>query len=457
MFEQELIKYEDAQAKAEPGDLFYHYEVKPWVFGPRLYKILGISLIFNLAVIAVFTQGNLLMRRGCDSPFVGRVCDVLDTVYVATAMYGTDREYIDAAYEKTELADADITYIDVSNVDPPLSYPEGYFQIANPEQFSVEQTAGAFPDQAMNNSFPGFPSNPTTSSPLINTPQVLPKPNSNPTIGNVPTDSPFTVGGNPTIGGRKGRGGRVTKPDANANTSAQPETAANDANTNTQPDLKSDAVKPVQINREVMRDLGKAIAQKVDNKEVDLSKNFSVMAEATLTPDGKMDTGIDKKTKKPKSQFIKWEGDPAMIEVVKESIEAIGDSGWLGYLKNQGVDKVSFTFTQNDQELLVVITSDQPNPERAGTISSGLNGAIQGALLGASTNLVKLGDDEKALLSNAKATANGKQVILNFSLPKAVAQEMINRNLQKAREAETGKKTNGQVQEPAVNQNTAKK
>ena len=71
--------------------------------------------------------------------------------------------------------------------------------------------------------------------------------------------------------------------------------------------------------------------------------------------------------------------------------------------------------------------------------------------------MIKLGDDEKTLLTNAKATASGKQVILNFSLPKPVAQEMINRNIQKAKEAETGKKTNGQVQEPALNQNTARK
>src|SRR4051812_34756 len=189
MFEQELYKYEDAQATAEPGDLFYNYEVKPWVFGPRLYKIIGFSAIFNLLFLLAFTQGNLLMRRGCDSPFVGRVCEVLDTVYVATAMYGTDREYIDAAYEKTELADADITYIDVSNVEPPLSYPEGYFQIANPEQFAVEQTANTFSDSGFNN-FPGFSSNPTTSSPLINTPPILPKSNPNPVKGHLPTESP---------------------------------------------------------------------------------------------------------------------------------------------------------------------------------------------------------------------------------------------------------------------------
>ena len=85
-----------------------------------------------------------------------------------------------------------------------------------------------------------------------------------------------------------------------------------------------------------MRDLGKTVAEKVDNKEVDLSQNFTVIAEATLTPDGKMDTSIERKTKKPKSQFIKWDGDPRMIEVVKQSIEAIGDSGWLWLFKEPG-------------------------------------------------------------------------------------------------------------------------
>ena len=44
--------------------------------------------------------------KGCESPLVGRVCDVLDTVYVSSMLFGTDRDYVDAVYDKTELGDA---------------------------------------------------------------------------------------------------------------------------------------------------------------------------------------------------------------------------------------------------------------------------------------------------------------------------------------------------------------
>ena len=64
--------------------------------------------------------------------------------YVGTVLFGTEREYADVTYEKTELGDADITYIDVSGDTPPLTYPEGYFQIANPVQYAMLQQQTSF-------------------------------------------------------------------------------------------------------------------------------------------------------------------------------------------------------------------------------------------------------------------------------------------------------------------------
>ena len=44
----------------------------------------------------------------------------------------------------TDLAEADITYIDVGGREAPLTYPAGYFQLANPGEFEaitpVEET-----------------------------------------------------------------------------------------------------------------------------------------------------------------------------------------------------------------------------------------------------------------------------------------------------------------------------
>ena len=126
MFEQQLMEEEAAKpVDTEPGDLFYKYEIKTWELVPRIYKILADSAIFNLLGLMVFAQADLLTRRGCESPFDGRVCQVLDTVYIGKVLLGTDTEYIDADYEKSDLGDVEITMIDVSNLEVPLSYPEG--------------------------------------------------------------------------------------------------------------------------------------------------------------------------------------------------------------------------------------------------------------------------------------------------------------------------------------------
>src|SRR5687768_5111605 len=103
MFEQQLYDQEVSEVRTQPGDLFHNYEIKNWNFSPRLYKILGFSAVFNILAIVVIASSGLLTARGCDSPFVGRVCQVLDTVYVGSLIFGTDRDYVDAPYEKTDL------------------------------------------------------------------------------------------------------------------------------------------------------------------------------------------------------------------------------------------------------------------------------------------------------------------------------------------------------------------
>ena len=463
MFEQELFNREAAaQQKSQEGELFHNYEIKNWNFTPKLYKILAFSAILNLSVLAFIGQTNLLTMRGCDSPFVGRVCQVLDTVYIGAVLFGTEREYIDAAYEKTDLGDAEITYIDVSGETPPLSYPEGYFQIANPVQFAMRQQQAADPMAGFNSTVPGFPTNPTLGNELINTPPITPQLNPNAIQGDAPK-SPFSIAGdNPTISrNRKNR--RGGNPIAKNTTPEEDDIAALNANSNTNtvepaPEVKpTDPISSVTINREPMRIFGKGVAEKLEKKEVDLSKNFKVSAEAALTADGKLDISIDKKTKRPKSRIITSEGDSAMIKVVTDAIAAIGDSGWLGYLRLEGIENVKFTFSQDDELLLVNITSEQLSPERARLVSSRLTTAISGAFLSDRMGVMKLGDDEKALLRAATATTNGKQVLLNFKLSKPVAQEMINRNIQRARESATGKKASGQVIGMPSNNRTAEK
>jgi hypothetical protein len=122
MFEQSLYNSQApaGQPVLQEGDLFNNYEIRNWNFSPRLYKIIAASAAVNLIALFIVAQTPLLTMKGCDSPFVDKVCSVLDTVYVSSLLFGTDREYVDQAYEKTSLADADVTFVDVSDQ---LTYP----------------------------------------------------------------------------------------------------------------------------------------------------------------------------------------------------------------------------------------------------------------------------------------------------------------------------------------------
>ena len=451
MFEQELKDQEASQIKLHEGDLFYNYEVKNWNLTPRLYKILAISAIANLLVIAVIGQTNLLTRRGCDSPFVGRVCSVLDTVYIGTVLFGTEREYVDAEYDKIDLGEADITFVDVSGEQPPLTYPEGYFQIANPEQYAMMQQ-GMVPENGFPGAINGFPIPPASSgSGLINAPAVIPTPNPNAVTGNIP-DSPFTVGGDPvpSSGARKrGRGGKPVVTDPKADASPDDEQTAN-ANTNTETP-KVDPTNPVndaEINRRPFMDLGKFVNDLLAKKQINLDSPFVLNAKGKLTKEGR----LDPKTFKFGAAAS---NDPKMIEVVKESIEAINESGYLQYLSQLSGRDLNLEIKQDDLNLSAVVQSEMESETRARTLTTIMQQLIaykkeQKLKPDADQN----DKDDLTLLEGAKVEQVGKRVVITFNVPKAIAQQMIQRKLQE-QAAELKKESGTAIARP--NDNTAKK
>jgi hypothetical protein len=445
-------------------ELFQGYEVKNWDFSPRLYKILAVSAIFNILALFIVGQTNLLTTKGCDSPLVAGVCQVLDTLYVGGTVLTTDTKMVNEDYTKTELENAEIIWVDRTG-DDDFKYPEGYFALSNPEmmQSAIQEIPG---DGSFPTNIPGIP-NPTTggggTGDLMNQQQELPQNNPNAVIGKKP-DSPWVIeGGNPTI--TKNRPNRWKTPKTNNPT-------LNNDSPNKLPDLTKDPtadkdpnkevknppenkVADVVINKKVMKDFASVVKTKYDKNEIDLSQNFKVVTGGVITKEGKLDINKDKKTKQP---ILLAEGNEQMVDIAKQAIAAISDSGWLGYLRNQGVDKINFTVVQDNDNLQVIIVSDQPTPERAKTMASGLNGIIQAALLADKNNFKKLGDDERTLLSNATVTDSGKQFVLNFVLAKPLAQEMITRKLKEpVEEKPAEQKPNGGTAQIKENiQNSAK-
>lgn len=170
-----------------------------------------------------------------------------------------------------------------------------------------------------------------------------------------------------------------------------------------------------EINKQPLRDL--AIYAK--DKNVDWSKPFSVEMTGVLTKDGKLDAA--------QTKFVRAEGDPQTLEIVKRGFEAFSDSGWFGYLKIQGIEKIAAAAQQTAETFSVSIVSPQPTRERAKTLASGFKLVIQAALLLDKNGTKKLGDDEKKLLNGAMVTSDAKNVTINLSLPSRDFREMVQR------------------------------
>jgi hypothetical protein len=457
MFEQESYKQDIPEAPTQPGDLFHNYEIRNWNFTPRLYKILAGSAIFNILALLVIGSSGMLTSRGCESPFVGRVCQVLDTVYVGTLIFGTEKEYADVDYDPTELEDADVTFVDVTGVSPPLTYPAGYFQIANPEQqfANVTDPMGDFSTPGF--VAPGIPSSP----PMINTAPVGPSLNPNPIQGKLPTDGPAGPStDNPTIARNRKRP-RSGSPmsGADPNTSTDP----TDANSNsTEPKPADEKVAEnaeeakqddngIFINKRPLKDKSKETLAQVDAGKVKLDNPFRVVISGTLgyAKDGKT---VILKNPKPEPLDKNFKADPALTKLAQEWVVAVGDAGWYGYLgvldEKKGVGrKVTITIEQNDATFLANLKAEQPTPEHARNTASGLNGMMTLGSLGAN-------EDQMTFLKSTKTSAEGSFLVVNFTMPKPEVQQMIQRKLAESKEKEVKPNGNASVK---PNDNTAKK
>ncbi|MGD9563679.1 MAG: hypothetical protein AB7F88_16145 [Pyrinomonadaceae bacterium] len=441
MFEQESYDQATRQAASQPeGELFSKYEIRNWEFSPLVYKILAASAVLHIIVIAVIAQTNVLTMRGCDSPWVSRVCQVVDVAYLGAMLYGTDRDFVDEAYDNIDLGEAEITYIDVTGETPPLEYPEGYFQIANPVQYAMLQQGALSPggvDSFQNGTTPYTP----LGGGVPDLFKVEPKPpTADPNAFEPDSSSLFkvedTAPGTRNPVRRKGRGGKV-KPGGDANTTADPtaddpnaETAVAATNTNTstqspqtQAATPTDPDAGLDFNKRPIEDLGNWVNEKVEKKEVDLQTDFLVNARGKLDKNGRFD---------PKT--FEWvqaiSSDEDMVEVVKRAIEAINMAGYLQYLKDISGKDLNFQIQQDAENISAVVLSEMESDTRAKSVKSGLDLLISVAKLKKQSETADQNDkDDLLLLENAHIETDGKRLILKFVVPKAIAHPMIQRKL----------------------------
>ncbi|MGH9948374.1 MAG: hypothetical protein ACRD6X_14425 [Pyrinomonadaceae bacterium] len=438
MFEQELYN-EPAAIDAQEGDLFNNYEIKNWDLGPRIYKILAFSAVFNLVALLIFGQTDMLTRRGCESPWVGSVCQVLDMAYVGSMLFGTEREFVDAEYDQIDLGDSEITFIDVSGAEPRFRYPADYDKYANPEKFAADQAALNDP-LAGSNSLP----NPTTNSnDLLAQAQQLPTPNPNAVLGPIP-DSPFSVSDTPNTPLSRIRNhrrpGRMKPPAANTTpkdqTVAQTDSNSNsNTNTNTSTPLNSDSVKAVEINHRPMVDLANGINSLREKAPLNLESEFMVTGKGKLDKLGKFD---------PKTfRYGPTTGkDEAVVEVVKDSFEALNEAGYLAYIKDIIGKDLSFVLQQDAENIAATFQTDFDNDSLAKQRQSSLDLLISIAKKGKQgENASQTDKDDLLLLEGVKTEVVGKTLKIMFVVPKGVAHPLIQRKL--AEQAAENRKPSG--------------
>ncbi len=415
-------------------ELFTNYELKSWDYSPRIYKIVAFSAIFNILAILVVGQSNLLTRKGCDSPLVGKVCTVIDAVYVGGTVLTTTSKSVDEAYNPTELtSDDEVTFI---NVADQLTYPEGYFALANPESVlgqdpTADLNGFGTIDNGTNPIAPGIPNNPTinptnptTKNPLSK-PQVLPRQPKGRVVSDIPDDPLGDMTDNPTVDPKvKPTRPRITgTPDPKANAKKDADALKNLDPSNPE----------IVTNKRPLKDLAVKVKESIGNG-MSLTAPFNVQARGKLTEDGK----IDEKSFK----FTKFEGsDKQLIEIVKASVAAVSDSGYLQYLALLSGRNLDMQVTQDATGVNATVQSEMESDTRASSVSTLLSLAIgdfkkkkEKAIAEMQNDPAKAQElldeiDDLELLKAASVKADGKKIVIQFLVPQETAAKLIERKL----------------------------
>ncbi len=393
-------------------DFLKGYEIRNLDFGPRLYKIFAFAALINLVAIAGIGQTNMLARSACESPFVNRICSVLDTVYFSSKILTTDSGYVVKEYEETKIQDSDVVWVDQTNVSPALQYPAGYFQIANRDELAMLQQ---LPQE------------------LLSDPILPPPP--------PPITPPITPSRRNPLGDRPNlpkKSGSLIDGDLPEDTTAQTDEDnkkpdENDVATNKTPEQKppqnkpesDEGAPPIEINNKPLYDFVDGVVEKVSRKEVDLQSKFRVVMVGYINDEGKLD-------KDPKRSY--WipeeeQGDAKMILVAKDAVEKAGDSGWLQYLNMHDIRNIRIEFFQDDDQLAVNVLSLMPSENKARSMASVFKSYVQIALFSHENNLKKLKDDEVLLLKALQISNDRNLLKIQFNLEKDVAHPIINTRL----------------------------
>jgi hypothetical protein len=185
------------------------------------------------------------------------------------------------------------------------------------------------------------------------------------------------------------------------------------------------APREITINKRPLLDLGYRVLDDVETRKVDLTAPFSVHGSGKLNKDGKLDAST--------SKFTAASGDKEMIEIAKNSIAAINDSGYLQYLSRLGCENLDFTIVQDSAIFSTTIVSELESARRAQSVRNALSlmlGFYKQKISGPDAD--ENDKDSLEIVKNALIETNNNKVTIKVVLPKAVVQALIQKSLRSA-------------------------
>lgn len=404
----------------EQEELFETYELKGWNWSKRLYQILGVAVILNVVGFVFMAQANFLTGKTCDSPIASGVCSVLDTLYVGGSLLGTDTTFVSNPYDPTQILDSDeITYVNVGNYQP-LTYPAGYFTLANPDQQQPFD-----PMMPTSPEIPGISTTPSDGG-LINTTPILPTDTGDVLVGEKPS-SPF---------------GKVTQGKI-TNRKSQPKVTPTPVPTADDEKAKVSEEDEGKFNNKPLKDLGNKYADAILGKDIDVNAPFTIEVLTKLDENGKFinpritsKSGVDEK----------------MNNLAKEAIAAFSDSKLLRPLYELGGRDVLIIFSQDADNLQAIIKTKTPSEARARSMQSTIGLWIQN-----SSAFMKEGSDEAALLKKAQLGTEQNFFVINFLMSNEEKTQLIDKSLRSLKEKlKKDQSTNGLSENVSPNQKADK-
>jgi hypothetical protein len=362
---------------------------------PELFANSEINREPRWQILSKLAAGSLALHVALLASLI-YVPAVRDTFNIAALL--SDTGFVDKAYTKTEIGD-DVQLLEMT---PKFHYPEGYF--ATETQLQLAQALQANPAP------PPF----TVDLKPQSTPIPSPSPELSPSPVASPAVSPEASPAN------------TTAENAKAETPKTPEQAEAELNKVAE---ENGVIRPNEneINTRPLKDwLARADAMR-NKGELDLTSAVEITIAAKLSPQCKLTDAV----------VVQKTGDARLTEVAKDMVSAIGDSGMLSFLRDPKKIKDPKVLTCDEMPLQLTIKLDQTEinakveteadtPQRATEMASGYNGLLT---LG---QFARRGKDEEVLYRNTKVTAEDKKILVNFSMPRQTASEMLKKQLTKS-------------------------